>query len=251
MLHLNDISRIKAFLIHLGISLFIFSILLYLILFEWYPFPYFQTDGGWQGIRIIIGVDVVLGPLLTLIVFKPGKPKLKLDLSIIAALQSAALIWGIYIVYTEKPVAAIFTENYFTSIPLKEFKRAGMTEKDLKKFGSSLPVLIYSNLPKSQNELQALRIKALGQQRPLYLFSEYYEKFSPEYIEDLKANKIPRETLLKIYPEYKNEIAETNKGVIYTALYGRYERKVVQFDTGSLTFKKSIDINPWPILKNR
>jgi len=251
MLHLDNVSRIKAFLIHLGISLIIFSILLYFILFEWYPFPYFQIDGGWQGIRIIIGVDVVLGPLLTLIVFKPGKPKLKLDLSIIAILQFTALIWGINIVYTERPVAAVFTENYFTSIPLKDFERAGMTGKDLKKFGSSLPVLIYSNLPKPGDQLQALRIKALRQQKPLYMFSEYYERFSPEHIDDLIANKIPRKTLINIYPEYKNEIAKTNKGVIYTALYGRYERKVVQFDTGSLTFKKSIDINPWPILKNR
>lgn len=84
-------SRFKAFSIHFAISFAIFLILLYFILFQWYPQPLFSTDGGWRIIRIIVGVDLVLGPLLTLIVFKAGKPGLKFDLTIIAFLQITAL----------------------------------------------------------------------------------------------------------------------------------------------------------------
>ena len=72
-------SRIKAFLIHLGISAVIFFILLYLIIFHWYPGFLFTADGGWQGVRIIAAVDLVLGPLLTLVVYKAGKPSLKME----------------------------------------------------------------------------------------------------------------------------------------------------------------------------
>ena len=54
-------SRFKAFSIHFAISFVIFLILLYFILVQWYPQPLFSTDGGWRVIRIIVGVDLVLG----------------------------------------------------------------------------------------------------------------------------------------------------------------------------------------------
>ena len=85
------IPRVRAFLIHLAISFVIFLVLAYMIVVYWYPLPFFHTDGGWQGFRIIVGVNLVLGPLLTLIVYKPGKPGLKLDLTLIGLAQAAAL----------------------------------------------------------------------------------------------------------------------------------------------------------------
>ena len=51
-------TRYRAFAIHLGISLAIFTVLAYLVLAVWYPDLFFTTDGGWQGIRIIIAVDL-------------------------------------------------------------------------------------------------------------------------------------------------------------------------------------------------
>ena len=77
-------SRFKAAGIHLGISFVIFVFLAYLVLFEWYPGIFFNTDGGWRGMRIIVGVDLVLGPTLTLVAYKAGKPGLKFDLTAIA-----------------------------------------------------------------------------------------------------------------------------------------------------------------------
>ena len=109
-------TKLKAFTTHLGISLVIFLIVLYFILVEWYPFPYFNTDGGWQGIRILAFVDIVLGPLLTLLVFKQGKRYLKFDLSIIALIQISALAWGISVIQRERPLAAVFIEDYFLTV---------------------------------------------------------------------------------------------------------------------------------------
>ena len=94
------IPRVRAFLIHLAISFVIFLVLAYMIVVYWYPLPFFHTDGGWQGFRIIVGVNLVLGPLLTLIVYKPGKPGLKLDLTLIGMAQALALSWGIWVTYS-------------------------------------------------------------------------------------------------------------------------------------------------------
>lgn len=67
-------SRWKAAAIHFSISLLVFLFLLTLILWLWYPGILFSIDGGWSGLRLVIGVDLLLGPLLTLVVFKSGKP---------------------------------------------------------------------------------------------------------------------------------------------------------------------------------
>ena len=101
---------------HLGISLVIFVPLSYLIVFEWYPDFFFATDGGWQGIRIVALVDLVLGPTLTLVVFKAGKPGLKFDLTLIGIFQAICLVIGVYIVYAERPIAMVYADGYFHSV---------------------------------------------------------------------------------------------------------------------------------------
>ena len=96
-------SKFKAAGIHLGISSIIFLILSYFIIFQWYPFPYFTADGGWQGIRIVALIDLVLGPLLTLIIFNHHKSRreIRFDLGTIALVQVCVLAWGIYTVHDE------------------------------------------------------------------------------------------------------------------------------------------------------
>jgi hypothetical protein len=54
-----------------------------------------------------------MGPLLTLIVFKPGKKSLKFDLSVIAMFQIAALAYGSYTIYQERPLSALLVNNSF------------------------------------------------------------------------------------------------------------------------------------------
>ena len=111
-------SRWAAFAIHLALSAFVFIALAAVIIFVWYPGFLFQTDGGWQGIRLIAGIDLILGPLLTLIVYNKAKKSLPIDLSIIALVQISALCAGSYLVYQERPLAIIFADNKFITMLL-------------------------------------------------------------------------------------------------------------------------------------
>jgi hypothetical protein len=54
------IGKKEAFLIHLGISLVIFAVLYYLIVYVWYPAPFFDMDYRLRWLRIIAFVDIVL-----------------------------------------------------------------------------------------------------------------------------------------------------------------------------------------------
>jgi hypothetical protein len=62
------ITKLKATGVHLSLSLVVFVYLAYQIFFNWYPQPYFEIDGGWQGMRLVGAVDLILGPLITFLI---------------------------------------------------------------------------------------------------------------------------------------------------------------------------------------
>ena len=248
-MHFSNITRFRAFSIHFLISFVIFLILLYLILGHWYPQPYFLNDGGWRVIRIIVGVDLVLGPLLTLIVFKPGKPGLKFDLSVIALVQVLALSWGIWTTYSERPVAVIYTIDYFTPVPAYQLKAQGLTSDKLQQYGSMDPVLIFSDIP--QEKQSEVLIESMHKGKPLYLLTEYYRKFSSQYAGVLKQNSMNLEKYVDDKPELKKRYQKalvnldaSKTHISFLALHSRDKWVSVIFDLDSMSIIDTIDISP-------
>ncbi|MFQ3172079.1 MAG: hypothetical protein ACI9DG_002119 [Oleispira sp.] len=113
---LTEYNRYQAFAIHMAISLVIFFILLVCITQYWYPGILFDTGNGWKAIGIIIGIDLILGPLLTLIVFNHNKSSLKFDLWVIALVQTAALIYGTWTIHQTRPIALAFINSNFSTL---------------------------------------------------------------------------------------------------------------------------------------
>ncbi len=145
-------NRWLAFLSHLGISLLIFLALLLLIVFFWYPGALFTAAGGWAGTRIIIGVDLVIGPLLTLVVYDIAKsrPVLFRDLTIIALVQLSCLAAGTYIVYHERPVAVIYVYDRFYVSKLADL---GETEEGRElELSPMTPKVFYSDIGRLADE---------------------------------------------------------------------------------------------------
>lgn len=106
-------SRWQAAGTHLLICLAIAAGVVTLMLAVWYPRPLFEAAGGNDLLLIVVGVDVVLGPLLTLIVFKSGKPGMAFDLAAIGIVQLAALAYGGYVVALARPAFIVFVKDRF------------------------------------------------------------------------------------------------------------------------------------------
>ncbi len=172
-------TRFRAFAIHLSISLLIFAGLAYLVLFVWYPDLFFSTDGGWQGMRIIIAVDLVLGPLLTLIVFKQGKPGLKFDLSCIAAFQAICLAAGVWIVYSERPLAMIYVDGQFTSVNAGTYENAREPVPDFSAFPGPWPKWLMVDVPTDVIEEADFRREMMRKRQRLVLAVDRYVPFDP------------------------------------------------------------------------
>ena len=109
-------DKLRASAIH-----FLFSIVLALLCFAvvfllLYPSPLAQATGVIFLFLLMLGVDVVLGPALTFLVYKKDKKTLKMDLSIIILLQLAALLYGIYSIGQGRPVWLAYNVDRFEVI---------------------------------------------------------------------------------------------------------------------------------------
>lgn len=106
-------TRWRAFCVHLFISLLVIGSIAFGLFSLWYPPELLGFAKADRLFLIIAMVDVVVGPLLTLIVFKPGKPSLKFDLGVIALLQAVFLVAGLWTVWTSRPVFLVGAGKYF------------------------------------------------------------------------------------------------------------------------------------------
>ena len=106
-------GRIRASGIHLGISLCIVALAAVLVFGVWYPYPYREISGGRALFLLVAGVDVVMGPLITLIIFNRAKPRRELitDITVVGVLQVAALSYGLWSVFVARPVHLVFEYN--------------------------------------------------------------------------------------------------------------------------------------------
>lgn len=121
--------RLKAFGIHLGISILIALVSLYIVFMVWHPAPLAKAVGVTHIFIMMLVIDAVLGPLLTLIIAKPDKKSLKLDFSVIIILQLAAFIYGMYNIAHSRPVYIAFDTSRFevvqaNNIPVESLEQA-------------------------------------------------------------------------------------------------------------------------------
>ena len=161
----RKVTRWQASGVHLAISVAIALSVLTVMLVVWYPWPLFQTMGGAGLLLILCGVDVVIGPLLTLIVFRQGKPGLKLDLAAIALVQVAALAYGSHVVFLARPAFIVFVKDQFQVAIAADMDPARLAKAKYLQFREvpvSGPLLAVADMPSDPAERNKLVEAALA-----------------------------------------------------------------------------------------
>lgn len=150
-------DRLRAFLIHALLSILALSIALALVALVWYPAPLFWADGGREVIVLIALIDVIIGPALTFVVYQKGKKSLKFDLSVIAALQLAALAYGAMTMYQQRPVFVAFALDMFYTVTAEQVETK--SPKKLDELAALMPKAsnwVYVAYPQDKTALQQL-----------------------------------------------------------------------------------------------
>jgi hypothetical protein len=110
-------KRLRYFLGHLGCSILLGLLLLALVFLVWYPAPFAHAVGVTHIFLMLLAIDVTVGPLFSLLVYKEGKKTLKMDLAIIILLQVIALGYGVYALAQSRPAWVVQAGWLFEAVP--------------------------------------------------------------------------------------------------------------------------------------
>lgn len=203
-------TRWKACAIHFSISLLIFLLLLAVIWGLWYPGILFSIDRGWNGLRILIGVDLVMGPLLTLAVFRAGKPGLKFDLTCIAIAQALCIAGGMWVVQQERPLAVVLAYDTIYSVSAKEFADYGQDPAILDSIPGSTPKFIYVDLPENPIAADIANVRStFGLDQPLFIQADLYKAMPPAGEELASIFRFEKSVRDRFAEDYSESLAET------------------------------------------
>ncbi|SEL28243.1 hypothetical protein SAMN05216359_10769 [Roseateles sp. YR242] len=157
---MNWHHRLRAAGIHLISSLAVAAIAASVVLFVWYPWPYRIVSGGENLLFILMSVDVVIGPMLTLAVFNLNKPRkeLRRDLAIIVTLQLCALGYGLHAVYLARPVVLALEVDRFRVTSAIEVVETELPQAaaEFRSLSMTGPRLVNTATPREDQRLEAI-----------------------------------------------------------------------------------------------
>lgn len=185
-------TRYSAFSYHLFLSLIFFLAIFSIMYFFWFPGALFYAAGGVEGIKIIAAVDMILGPVITLIVYNTKKTHRELirDLSIILAIQLSCLSYGVYVIHKSRPVSAVLVFDTFYTQKKQDYIDQALPAEYIDQFHSFIGTkLFYVETAENKEDFLMKHVEALLGGTPLEKDTKLYKKM-PTNIENLKTISI-------------------------------------------------------------
>jgi hypothetical protein len=176
--------RLKAFAIHLLTSAAVLSLVLGGLWLGWYRWPGWFLASVLEIAGLLVMVDVVLGPLMTLVIASPKKPRRELarDLAIIAIVQLAALGYGSATLWRGRPLYYAFSVDRVDLVQASQLREADIAlgaqhNPSLAPHWYSTPRWVWSPLPQDQKELAAILFSAAGGGADIQQMPRYYRSW--------------------------------------------------------------------------
>ena len=188
--------------LHATYSLLVAAAAAWIVFGIWYVYPYSELAGGRELFLLLVVVDVVCGPLLTLVLFNPKKSRkeLSLDLSFVLLLQLAALGYGMWTVWQARPLYLAFEVDRFklisaVNVEVDELKL--LPENLAPQFWSG-PKIVGIRPPKNAEEHNTVLFEAAAGGRDYAERPRFYVPYGKETaVQLLKRVKPLSEFLLK------------------------------------------------------
>jgi hypothetical protein len=247
-------DRLQASAWHLLLSLFVAALAGLLVFGIWYPYPYREISGGRELFWLVVVVDVILGPAVTLAVFNRRKPwpELRRDLMAVAVLQLAALGYGMWTVFVARPVHMVFEYDRFRVVHAIDIALELLTHTppDIEALPLMGPTLLAlrpfkDNQEKMDATLVALQGVSLASRPDLW---QAYSKSMPDILKLAK----PVAELKVRFPNRADEIERvladaglTSQGVLYLPLVGRKSFWTVFLDPTDARIVATMPLDPF------
>lgn len=143
-------TRWKAAGAHLVLSILVIGSIALSAFLLWYPYGLYKVAGLDRILLVMLVIDLTAGPLLTLILYRPGKWGLKFDLTMVAIAQLAFLGYGLHTLWDGRPVFLVGTPDTFTVVFASEIDERDLvlaTKPKWRKLSWTGPQLVGTKMP--------------------------------------------------------------------------------------------------------
>ena len=208
-------NRLGASGIHLGISLCVAVVAAALVFGLWYPYPYGEISGGRELFFLVVAVDVIMGPLITLAIFNRAKPRreLLIDFTVVGLLQLAALGYGLWTVFAARPVHLVFEYSRMTVVHAIDVDADLLAKAptSLQKLPVTGPTVIALR-PFKNPEEQFDATMAAFEGFPLAARSDLWQAYEPVRADVLKEAK----PVAELRARFSNQAAQIDRAIAAT-----------------------------------
>src|SRR5579863_9833836 len=176
--------RLKLFSLHLLSSASVLTLILGCLYFGWYRWPGWYLTDVTRVVLVMVCVDVVLGPTLTLIIANQAKARRVLvrDIAIIVAVQLCALLYGSVQLWNGRPLYYAFSENVLQlvqayDIDANEAKLGRQQNPEFAPHWYSLPRWIWAPLPQDAGTRKQIVTAAIAGNNDVISMPRYYKRW--------------------------------------------------------------------------
>lgn len=177
--------RIKAFAAHVGLSACVLALALSALFLGWYRWPGWYVTGFVHVATILLAVDVTMGPLFTLLVASPNKPRAVLarDIAVIATLQLVALAYGVSTLWGGRPLYYAYSIKELqtvaaSQVPPNEAELGRRQNPDFAPHWYSLPRWVFARMPDDQAQRAQIEKGARSGRADVAQMPRFYESLS-------------------------------------------------------------------------
>lgn len=216
---MNFSSRIRsasrASGLHLLSSLAVVLLAAVVVFVLFYPYPYRELSGGRELFLLIVVVDVVCGPLLTLVLFNPAKPSKELwrDLGMVALIQIAALLYGMWTVWLARPMYLALEVDRFKVVMATDLDQAALDAlpANLQPYPFGGVRVVALRRPISVEEKNRVLFSTMSGGKDYAERPEFYTEYEGEAALKSLARAKPIEPFLQKYPDQRPELEKLAK----------------------------------------
>jgi hypothetical protein len=151
---INWREKLVATGVHFAVTMLLAAIAAALIFLVWFPDPFQTIVGGTGLFLLVVGCDLALGPLLSLVIYNSRKSRRELftDYAVVGAIQIAALVYGVVIVAGTRPVYVAFNTDRFEVVTARDIDDAERAAARLPEYASlpwTGPTLVAIHVPEA------------------------------------------------------------------------------------------------------
>ncbi len=254
MMNLKTMNRFQAAGTHLLFSGVVALLSAGLVFLLWYPGLLSDAGNVTNIYLLVLAVDVVLGPLITLTVFNPLKKELRRDLLIVVLVQMAALLYGLHVVFITRPVYLVFNRDLIHVVNANDISAGNLDKvsnpayRGLPWFG---PKTVAVRLPTDTQAQKEILQSMLSGRAGLQQMPQYYLPYAElqnaaaqgaQPLMELQAfnpnNVAAVEALLKKYEVQNREVG-------FLPVKARLKDLTVVLDKKTGAVLEMVDLQPW------